>query len=247
MAAEAAAANTGIAMATAEFPRHGTAGSILSMTDASLQPLAAADAADDGVGGFGFAADSPGLVYVFSVPWPRDIRDALVRGTLTSGSRPAGPVTSMPVAETLGSLALPMTISLWQSVESVLAVGDCSPSAAAITAANSASAQIRALLRAMLAVTPRWTGVAVPREWNTDPDRLSHPSQLQEVLREVPPELTPRVVTPRELERAGLWVAMREAMALPPARTERSAVAHGKPIQCDEARAPRRGVARGTL
>ena len=231
MAEEAVAANVGIAMATAEFPRHGVAGSVLSVTDASLQPLAAADAADDGVGGFGFAADWPDLVFVFSVPWPRDIRSALVRGTLTAASRPAGPVTSMPVAETLGSLALPLAIQLWRPVTSVIAVGDCSPSASAITAANSASAQIRALLRPMLAITPRWTGVAVPREWNTDPDRLSHPSRLSEVLRDVPPGLTPRVITPAELEQAGLWEAMRTAMALPPARTERSAAAAAERLQ----------------
>ena len=225
VAASAVDANAGIAMATAPFPRHGEPGSFLTMTDASLQPLASAETADDGVGGFAFAADTPGLVYVFSAPWPRDIRDALVRGTLTSTLRSAGPVTSMPVAETLGSLALPLALSARLPVTSVVAVGDCAPSGSAVTAANSASAQIRALLRSMLALTPRWIGVAVPREWNTDPDRLSHPSMLPAVLRDVPPTLTPCVVPPHELERAGLWVAMRAAMALPPARTERSAAA----------------------
>ena len=222
--------NAGVAMAAALPLSPGSPGVLTIATDASLQPLASPAAADDGVGGYAFHADEPGRVYVFSVPWPADIRAALVRGTLPAADRSHGDVTCMPLAETLGSLALPLALSGGRAVRAVVAIGDCDPSASAITAGVSASAQVRELLRTMFAVTQRWTGVSVPREWNTDPDRLSHPSQLAAVLRDVPSSLQAVVVGADQLETAGFWRAARAAVALPLARAERAAAAAAERI-----------------
>ena len=155
-------ANEGVSMAAAAPPGPGTPGVLTVVTDASLQPLAAPATADDGVGGYAFHADEPGRVYVFSVPWPADVRAALVRGTLPEPQRAPGDVACMPLAETLGSMAIPMALAPTVGLHAVVAIGDCDPSSAAIVAGSSASAQTRLLLRQMFAVTPRWTGVSVP-------------------------------------------------------------------------------------
>ena len=230
VAIAAVEANAGVAMAAATPLSPGAPGVLTIATDASLQPLAPPSTADDGVGGYAFHADEPGRIYVFSVPWPADIRAALVRGTLPAATRPHGDVTCMPLAETLGSLALPLALSSSRTIRAVVAVGDCDPSASAITAGVSASAQVRELLRTMFAITPRWTGVSVPREWNTDPDRLSHPSQLASVLRDIPRSLRASVVDADQLEAAGFWQAARAAVALPLARAERAAAAAAERI-----------------
>lgn len=40
---------------------------------------------------------------------------------------------------------------------------------------------MRSLVGASGMVAPRWLGVQVPREWNVDADRRSHPTRFQEV------------------------------------------------------------------
>ena len=63
----------------------------------------------------------------------------------------------------------------------VIAVGDCDPAARAINAASSGVPQMAHIIRAMRGITEQWLGVQVPREWNLDADRLSHPRQLARV------------------------------------------------------------------
>ena len=98
----------------------------------------------------------------------------------------------------------------------VVAITDCAPSSSAITQIYSGSAQTRALLSEARLVAPHWLGVHVPREWNTDADRLSHPSCFEAVCRDVPTRT--RVVSlhiPQEM-----WAALRRAIRLPPAAAD---------------------------
>ena len=58
-------------------------------------------------------------------------------------------------------------------------------------------------------LTNRWLGVQVPRNFNLDADRLSHPSMLGSVMRDaVAAGLEPRVVQLL----SSSWAALREAM-----------------------------------
>ena len=96
--------------------------------------------------------------------------------------------------------------------DSITAVGDCAPAARALNLGASGSAQMRVLLRAACNTTRHWLGVAVPREWNLDADRLSHPTLYDEVEAEASaaglhPE---RATVPK-----WAWDVLRAAMALP--------------------------------
>ena len=52
-----------------------------------------------------------------------------------------------------------------------------------------------ALLAAARRQVKQWLGVAIPREWNLDADRLSHPAQLGAVLADArAADLHPHVV-----------------------------------------------------
>ena len=90
-------------------------------------------------------------------------------------------------------------------------MGDCDPAARALDAASSGTPQIEALLAEARATVRQWLGVAVPREWNLDADRLSHPAQLDAVLAEARAAgLDPYVVSPPQR----CWDALRAAMRL---------------------------------
>ena len=93
----------------------------------------------------------------------------------------------------------------------MIAVGDCDPAARALDAASSGTPQMDALLVAARRRVKQWLGVAIPREWNLDADRLSHPAQLDAVLADARAAgLSPRVVVaPDEC-----WRALRIAMRL---------------------------------
>ena len=65
--------------------------------------------------------------------------------------------------------------------EAVIAVGDSAAAAGALNAATSSVPQMSRLTRATRLTLQQWLGVAVPREWNVDADRLSHPSQRDRV------------------------------------------------------------------
>lgn len=95
----------------------------------------------------------------------------------------------------------------------VYAIGDCKPAASAISKADSSVPQMRILVMHHRKLTEKWLGVQVPREFNFDADRLSHPSMLSDVMRDaVAAGLEPRVVAILPSS----WTALREAMHASP-------------------------------
>jgi hypothetical protein len=70
-------------------------------------------------------------------------------------------------------------------IQAVTAIGDCDPAAAAINKSSSSVPQMRIILLAMREMTTAWLAVSVPRDFNFDADRLSHPSMLPAVLAEM--------------------------------------------------------------
>ena len=113
-----------------------------------------------------------------------------------------------PRAVVLAAAAAPL-----KPHEAVIAVGDCDPAARALDAASSGTPQMDALLVSARQRVKQWLGVAIPREWNLDADRLSHPAQLDAVLADARAAgLLPRVVlAPDEC-----WRTLRAAMRLDP-------------------------------
>ena len=170
----------------------------------------------DGFGGYAFLPASPLEPLVLCEAWPGDVVAALAEAKRRQVERTAGaPALSMPAAELFTTWALAEAVfdaaELHGSVAAVIAVGDCEPAAAALNAASSPTPQIDRLLAGARALTRQWLGVAIPREWNLDADRLSHPSQLEEVLADARAAgLRPRLVrTP-----ARCWEALRESLSL---------------------------------
>jgi len=170
----------------------------------------------DGFGGYAFLSASPLEPMVLSEAWPEDIVAALAEAKRRPAERTAGaPALSMPAAELFTGWALAEAVvgaaALDGASAAVIAVGDCEPAAAALNAASSPTPQIDRLLAGARALTRQWLGVAVPREWNLDADRLSHPSQLEAVLADARAAgLRPRLVhTPPRC-----WEALRESCLL---------------------------------
>ena len=61
----------------------------------------------------------------------------------------------------------------------------------------------------------QWLGVSIPREWNLDADRLSHPHMLGAVLADAEAAgLRPTVVDHGVGLPSRCWQALREAMTL---------------------------------
>ena len=178
-------ANEGVSLAPAtQFASRWASGSATGSTDAS---------GVDGIGGYLFLADRPGEVWVLSRFWPADIQAALDAAALERGPRaelPAGTsMLSMPAAELFGcilmaAVAKGLLQGFGRTLVAMTAIGDCAPAAAALNAAASPNAQMRCLLGEARRLTSQWLGVAVPREANVDPDRLSHPVNAVEVMRE---------------------------------------------------------------
>ena len=206
-------ANLGIPLASPARAPHITApGSLTMLTDASRA------SSDDGVGGFGTCADLPHVAFVFSEPWPPDVKAALDVLALPRAERPnlQGRATlSMPSAETFGCWAGPEAVrSVWRHpILSVTAIGDCDPAAAAINKSSSSVPQLRSLLLHMRQLTMAWLGVSVPRDFNFDADRLSHPSQLPSILAELRAAGQETVVVRIP---DWVWDALRAAMLLSP-------------------------------
>ena len=179
-------ANVGAPLLCApSFPAIGTPGTLTCATDAS------GDAASDdaGVGGYSFLAGQPNTIYVVSELWPLDIRAALASAARTRAERALDtqrpPMLAVPTSEAFGMMAIPAAVVQLLgrgAIQRVIAIGDCAPASKAYEAASSRSAQIRAMLRAADAVADAWLPVDVPRELNTDPDRLSHPASLTAVV-----------------------------------------------------------------
>jgi hypothetical protein len=206
-------ANLGIPLASPARAPHITApGNLTGLTDASRA------AADDGVGGFGSHACVPHITFVVCEPWPADVKTALDILALPRADRPSllGRATlSMPSAETFGCWAWAVAVHAACRLPtcSVTAIGDCDPAAAAINKGSSPVPQLRAILMHMRKLTTAWLGVSVPRDFNFDADRLSHPSQLPAILRELRASGQEAVVVRIP---DWVWGALREAMLLSP-------------------------------
>ena len=143
------------------------------------------DLADDGVGGFAFDPDDSGHVVLVSEKWPTEIRKAMAASAARREARLALPSyrCPMPAAELFGSWAVAEAVQelLQRRYPTVVAVGDCKPAASALVAAKSRSSTMRPILAAIPFETQSYLGVWVPREYNTSPDMLSHPSQLHQL------------------------------------------------------------------
>ena len=200
--------NEGVPLAPrAEFAGMDEPGSITITSDAS---------GHDGCGGYAFLAAAPTEPLLMCEAWPADIVEALAEAKRRPVERTAGaPALSMPAAELFTTWALAEAVfagaSLGDSVTAVIAVGDCEPAAVALNAASSPTPQMDHLLGAARALTRQWLGVAVPREWNLDADRLSHPSMLGAVMADARAAgLQPRLVHAP----SRCWEVLRESCKL---------------------------------
>ena len=95
-----------------------------------------------------------------------------------------GHVHGQVAAELFATWAVAEAAASAKPFTAVIAVGDCDPAADALDAASSATPQMSALLARARGSAKQWLGVSVPREWNLDADRLSHPAELGHVLRD---------------------------------------------------------------
>jgi hypothetical protein len=199
----AAAANVGVPLASAStFPALRHPDVLTSSTDASFVNLPGLR--DDGVGGFGWLPRSPEHVFLVSERWPPRIRQALLNGARTRADKAAEPRADnfhMPGAELFGNWAIPYAIRHGEGVERaegkqpapyrgssgfshLASVGDCDPAALGMRKGRSSRPQLNQLHLAIRALTESVLAVTVPRDFNFDADRLSHPSQLEQVVRD---------------------------------------------------------------
>ena len=203
-----------------EFPEHTDPGAALSVTDAS---------GIDGVGGYLVIADCPQHIFLVSEYWPSDVQLALDETAAERANRrPGAGQLAMPAAEAFGMLVSPLaaiaaaaqsprTARAARCVDAVTAVGDCMPAVRALLSASSSSAQIRHLMRSMHLARRQWLAVHVRRELNVDPDRLSHPDQLHNVVAEA----TASGLIPVHAPVPGwCWDVLRAALRLPTAVDE---------------------------
>lgn len=203
--------NLGIALAAAcSFRDIGSPGTLTTVTDAS---------GEDGIGGYAFHPDFPGVVWLLADAWPPDVLAALAQAASTRSSRcsaPSGtPACSMPLAELFGPIALASAVAEYAPVEAVISVVDCAPAAAVLSAATSCGAQLRSLVGVARRSIRQWLAAAVPRDRNVDADTLSHPSRWEEVasVAEAGGLAVRRVYTPDRC-----WDSLRAASALPMGR-----------------------------
>jgi hypothetical protein len=89
----------------------------------------------------------------------------------------------MPAAELFGTWAVAEAArdATGRSPTSVTAVGDCDPAAGALNSVASRNPQMRGLLAGARQLTQQWLALSIPREYNLDADRLSHPAMLEDV------------------------------------------------------------------
>lgn len=209
MAEDVLEANEGVALAPETcFPERELPGAITVVTDAS---------GVDGVGGYALDPARPGEAWLVSETWPADVQAALDRSARPQAERERAPDAaegrlSMPAAETFGQWAAAQAYAehTGMAPTTITAVGDCDPAAAAINAAASGKPQMRQLLRGARALCTQWLGVTIPREFNLDADRLSHPALLSEVRRDA---LAAGVETHVVPIPPGCWAALRAAIA----------------------------------
>ena len=167
--------NEGIPLAPrARFAGLDEPGVLLVVSDAS---------GHDGCGGWAHLGGDDRAPTVVSEAWPHWAREALHQFKLPAAQRARGaPLLSMPAAELFTTWAVAEAAASAKPFTAVVAVGDCDPAADALDAASSATPQMNALLACARERAKQWLGVSVPREWNLDADRLSHPAELAHVL-----------------------------------------------------------------
>ena len=167
--------NEGVPLATrACFAAPDDPGVLLVISDAS---------GHDGCGGWAHLGTADRAPVVVSDYWPAWAREALRQFKLPAAERaPGAPLLSMPAAELFTTWAVAEAAASAKPFTAVIAVGDCDPAADALDAASSATPQMGALLSHARERAKQWLGVSVPREWNLDADRLSHPSLADAVL-----------------------------------------------------------------
>ena len=209
MAEDVLESNEGVALAPEmHFPERELPGAITVVTDAS---------GVDEVGGYALDPARPGEAWLISETWPADVQAALDRSARPQAERERAPDAlegrlSMPAAETFGQWAAAQAYAdhVGMAPTAITAVGDCDPAAAALNAAASGRAQMRRLIRGARSLCPQWLGVSVPREFNLDADRLSHPALLSEVRRDARAAGVETHVVPIP---PGCWVVLRAAIA----------------------------------
>ena len=193
--------NEGVPLAPERsFPPRTAPGALTVVTDAS---------GEDGVGGYAFDAADPDHIVLVAEMWKPDIQLALDRSAAGGSEEPG---LSMPAAEAFGQWAVAAAAArvLGREPTTVIAIGDCAPAAGAINAASSGNAQMRRVVRGGRSLCEQWLAVAIPREWNLDADRLSHPSNLPELEAEAAAAGLRVTTAPIPPE---CWQALREAAA----------------------------------
>ena len=167
--------NEGVPLAPrARFASIDDPGVLLVVSDAS---------GHDGCGGWAHLGSTDVEPVVVSEHWPGWAREALRQFKLPEPERtPGAPLLSMPAAELFTTWAVAEAAAPAKPFTAVIAVGDCDPAADALDAASSATPQMGALLACARERAKQWLGVSVPREWNLDADRLSHPTLLGAVI-----------------------------------------------------------------
>ena len=205
-------ANEGVPLApAAAFAALGDKGVVTVTSDAS---------GHDGFGGYVFFPARGREPVIFSAAWPDDVKDALEQSKRSAVDRsPGAPTLSMPAAELFTSWAVAeaaiAAAADGASTRAIIAVGDCDPAAAALNAASSSTPQMSTLLVGARVDIRQWLGVSIPREWNLDADRLSHPAQLADVVADARAAgLSPLVIEGCEGVPERCWRTLREAMAL---------------------------------
>ena len=177
----AISANIGVSAAPRlTFPARHAPGSATCFTDAS---------GEDGFGGYAFVAGRPCEVFILSEVWPHYAAAALAASSdvgqaaerRRDGSA-ADAYLPMPAAELFAQVAMPRALARVAHFDAVFAVGDCEPSGRVVESLHSGNPIMRPLAQAARSAPWSWANAHVPREANTDADRLSHPAQLRHVL-----------------------------------------------------------------
>jgi hypothetical protein len=103
------------------------------------------------------------------------------------------------------------------------AVGDCGPAVGTIDAMHSGNSQMQCVLEAIQCMAGSWVSVKVPREANLDADRLSHPLELKDVVREA--EAAGWLVSLLQPNQSD-WDLLQRAIDCPPATRPRKRPKH---------------------
>ena len=175
-------ANAGVALAPRlHAPQRDAPGSVTCVTDAS---------GIHGFGGYAFVASRPGEIFVTSEYWTAEALSALTatadpaQALLRRSNRgTALPSFPMPAGELYAAILLPTMLARIARIRTCFAVGDCDPAVQTLRSSHSAHPQMRTLVDFASQAGFTWVPAQVPREANSDADRLSHPEQLDDVCR----------------------------------------------------------------